>query len=100
MYVFIACVRFSVIHRGSVVIPSERAFPPKTSPIFFGAALQDYVCVAETNRRAVQVEDFKEHNVTIRDFDTSHWLILSKADEVCRELESWIESAVIGQAGQ
>lgn len=80
------------------VIPPERALPPPTSPLFFGAALQDYICRAGPGRQIMEGEEFKQHNVTIRDFDADHWLVFSKADEVCKELESWIEGTVLTKA--
>lgn len=82
-----------------VVIPDELAFPPKTAPLFFAGALQDYLCLAEEGHQTMQIPQLKDHDVTIRDFDSDHWLILSKAEEVCLELESWIQGTVIPKAG-
>lgn len=86
------CTRSSTAHRSSdAEIPPERAYPPKSAPIFFGAALNDYVCVPSRNIAAFKNEKFKDHQVTIKEYDADHWLILSKADEIARDLEAWIE---------
>ena len=38
---------------------------------------------------------FKEHKVTIQDFESDHWVILGIPDEVCQELATWIEDVVL-----
>lgn len=75
-------------------VPPARILPPKTAPLFFGGAKHDFLCVAENGYTVFRSETFGEHDVTIREFDADHWIILSKADEVCREVESWIEGTV------
>ena len=77
------------------MIPPERAFPPKTSPLFFGATLKDTVCVPEAGYHSMKSEPLKDHDVTIRDFDTSHWVMFEKPKELCQELESWLEGHVV-----
>ncbi|KAJ3557331.1 hypothetical protein NM688_g1528 [Phlebia brevispora] len=79
-------------------LPPERAWPPAHSPIFFGAATKDYLCVAANGHALFGSEQFKHHNVTVRDFEANHWLIFSHAEDICRELESWIESTVVKKA--
>lgn len=72
----------------------DRYLPPTTSPIFFGAALKDYICLAPLQKRTFADPKFKDHQVTIRDFDADHWLILSHADEINKELDTWLESVI------
>ncbi|KAJ3555945.1 hypothetical protein NM688_g2295 [Phlebia brevispora] len=79
-------------------LPPGCAFPPADAPIFFGAATKDYMCVAADGRALFGSEKFKHHNVTIRDFEADHWLIFSHAEDICRELESWIEGTVVKKA--
>lgn len=72
-------------------IPPERAYPPASAPIFYGAAIHDYICLAANGHAAFNADGFKNHSVTIKDYDADHWLILSKADEINHDLEAWIE---------
>ncbi|KAI0348477.1 alpha/beta-hydrolase [Trametopsis cervina] len=75
-------------------IPENHRFPPVNVPIFFGAARDDGVCTPQLGYDAFAVEEFKHHNVTIREFDGGHWIIFSHADEINKELLSWIEGTV------
>lgn len=62
-------------------------------PVFFGAALQDYVCLkamGETNTRKV----VDEKQLTIRDFDTGHWIMQQASDELNQELGAFFEGVV------
>ncbi|TCD69880.1 hypothetical protein EIP91_005957 [Steccherinum ochraceum] len=78
------------------VIPPNRMFPPISCPLFFGAALRDPACVAELGKKTMRQDGLKNHNITIRDFDGDHWLMLypELAASVRRELLSWIEGVV------
>lgn len=69
-----------------------------SAPIFFGAALKDYICIAEQAYERFAAEEFKNHNITIRDFDGDHWIILSHADEINKELKKWFEETVLPKA--
>ena len=91
-------LRKSLIVGRYTVAPPERAYPPKTSPIFFGATLRDHVCVPEFGYFTMKSEPLKDHDVTIRDFDASHWVMLSHPKETCQELESWLQEHVVGKA--
>ena len=33
---------------------------------------------------------FKGHQVTIKNYDADHWLILSKGPQISHDLEAWI----------
>lgn len=79
-------------------IPPERMFPPASAPIFFAAVSKDYICTPEIGRIIFGNDTFRNHSVTTTEYDADHWFILSHADQVARDLESWIESAVSGKA--
>ena len=66
-----------------------------TAPIFFGAAMRDYVCLAQMGIQLLTSEPFQKHNVTIREFDGDHWIILSHAAEINEALLAWIEDVVV-----
>lgn len=79
-------------------IPPERAYPPKHAPVFFGGALKDQVCLAQSGHAMFASEPFKEHSVTIRDYDADHWLILSHHEALARDLGEWIDGTVLKKA--
>ena len=79
-------------------IPDERAFPPASAPIFFGAAKHDAICLPSLGYETFTQKEFEDHSVTTREYDAGHWLILSKADEIAHDLEAWIEDTVIPKA--
>lgn len=72
-------------------VPDSHKFPPSSCPIFFGAALQDYICTADTGKHVFKRKEFAKHDITVRDFDADHWLILSTPDQINRELGCWLE---------
>ncbi|THH28593.1 hypothetical protein EUX98_g5603 [Antrodiella citrinella] len=76
-------------------IPKSQLLPPLASPLFFGAALQDPVCLAAAGKAAM-ASRLPDHNVTIRDFDGDHWMLEypAIAEEVNRELHVWLETVV------
>lgn len=78
-------------------IPAERAFPPASSPIFFGAALNDPVCEPNGGKAAMTQEAFKNHRVTIVDIDGDHWwpMYRDKAETVAKALHGWIKDVVM-----
>ena len=53
------------------------------------------MCLAQTGYAAFRAEPLKEHSVTTKEYDADHWLILSKADEIARDLEAWIDGTVL-----
>ena len=61
----------------------------------YGAEKHDTLCMPQIGYDAMGDVGFKEHNVTIREFDSDHWLIMSKAQEVSEELEKWIVDVVL-----
>ncbi|KAI0341819.1 alpha/beta-hydrolase [Trametopsis cervina] len=75
-------------------IPEGRRFPPVHAPIFFGAAIHDPVCVPTLGYETFAAEEFKQHNITIHDFNGDHWLIFSCADSINKELLRWIEGNI------
>jgi pimeloyl-ACP methyl ester carboxylesterase len=60
-----------------------------TKPVFFGAATKDCVTVPATGKFALE-KYCKEAPVTIREFDTGHWVALEAPDELNKELATWI----------
>ncbi|KAI0791299.1 epoxide hydrolase [Abortiporus biennis] len=74
-------------------VPKSKYIPPSSSPIFFGAALHDRVCLASIGASVFRLDAFKDHKVTVKEYDGDHWLIISHADQVNRDLESWIVEA-------
>lgn len=72
-------------------VPRSNQFPPSSCPIFFGAALQDYICTAAAGKHVFKRKEFANHDITVRDFDADHWLILSMPDQINRELGQWLE---------
>ena len=81
----------SLLTQSSSDIPPERAFPPKDAPVFFGAANKDYICLPAIGYGIFNGDSFKDHKVTIKEYDADHWLILSHAQQLTRDLEEWIE---------
>ncbi|KAK7053022.1 hypothetical protein VNI00_004343 [Paramarasmius palmivorus] len=58
-------------------------------PAFFGVALEDYVA-----RLEIQVPGTQElcSNLTLKEFQSNHWVQLQRPNELNRELGSWLES--------
>ncbi|KAJ7577446.1 Alpha/Beta hydrolase protein [Mycena floridula] len=56
-------------------------------PVFFGAALQDYVCVPKI---ALAVMNKTVTKLTVKEYDCDHWVQLAKPDEVNKDLLEWI----------
>ena len=54
------------------------------------AALKDRIGVAEVQKSYVTGIKFKDHDVTIHDYDADHWLILSNAKEISGDLDKWL----------
>jgi soluble epoxide hydrolase / lipid-phosphate phosphatase len=72
-------------------IPPENAFIQK--PVFFGAALRDYVAVAPIFIQSAI--EFSNSSLTIREYDSSHWVLLEAKDEVNNDLLQWIEGLTL-----
>jgi soluble epoxide hydrolase/lipid-phosphate phosphatase len=62
-------------------------------PTFLGAALRDYVCLAVFNK-AQMSQHVNIDKMTVQDFDTSHWVMLEKPDEVNAALEKFFVAAI------
>ncbi|KAF8885262.1 Alpha/Beta hydrolase protein [Gymnopilus junonius] len=58
-------------------------------PTFYGAALKDYVCLAQLTKPTMGALC---SNVTTKDFDTSHWIMLEASDELNDALEQFFRS--------
>ncbi|KIK58289.1 hypothetical protein GYMLUDRAFT_45497 [Collybiopsis luxurians FD-317 M1] len=60
-------------------------------PVFFGGALDDFVCLAGPNKK--RAEEYCT-DATFREYKTSHWLMLQVPEQLNEDLLSWIESVV------
>ncbi|EKM56424.1 uncharacterized protein PHACADRAFT_253530, partial [Phanerochaete carnosa HHB-10118-sp] len=81
------------VANASVLLQRSRQsanFPPDNAQIYFGAAKHDYVCFPKTCYVSFTQEVFSRHFLTIKECDADHWLVLSHADEIARDLEEWI----------
>ncbi|GJE89531.1 alpha/beta hydrolase [Phanerochaete sordida] len=76
-------------------IPDDRKFPPARAPIYFGIAQQDAICLPEIGYQTFANEGFKNHSITIKEYDAAHWLIISEAAEIASDLEGWLEKSVL-----
>ncbi|THU80606.1 alpha/beta-hydrolase [Dendrothele bispora CBS 962.96] len=68
-------------------IPSENAVLKK--PVFFGAALRDYIAIAATYIAATLQNS--NDTLTIQQYDSGHWVMLEVKDKVNTDLLQWIE---------
>ncbi|KAJ7121590.1 Alpha/Beta hydrolase protein [Mycena epipterygia] len=76
-----------------VVVEDDKLVPKENymikHPVFFGAAQQDYVCTPQ-----VALTTMKDAcpALTVRDYQTGHWVQLADPDKVNKDLLEWIES--------
>jgi soluble epoxide hydrolase/lipid-phosphate phosphatase len=56
--------------------------------VFVGAATKDYICLAD-----MQIATAEAHcpQLTVRKYDSSHWVLWSHADELNPDLLAWVE---------
>lgn len=66
-------------------IPVDRYKTDK--PVFFGAALEDYVAIAAVN--ILRTKSMCE-NLTVKEFQANHWVQLQLPNEVNKELAAWL----------
>ncbi|EJD34800.1 Nrap-domain-containing protein [Auricularia subglabra TFB-10046 SS5] len=62
-------------------------------PVFFGAALKDYIGLADVQKAAVR-KVVSGANLTIKEFDTGHFVNLESPEEVNRELDAWLQTII------
>ncbi|EMD40596.1 hypothetical protein CERSUDRAFT_148764 [Gelatoporia subvermispora B] len=72
-------------------IPQERYVVQK--PVFFGACKKDFVCLPALG---LANADKLCPNLTVKEFDTDHWVQLAAPDELNIALKGWIDSMVVG----
>ncbi|EEB92245.1 hypothetical protein MPER_09275 [Moniliophthora perniciosa FA553] len=74
-------------------IPPERRFLPNI-PVFFGDALKDHIAREELFLGTLGVPEspLNGENVTRKDFDACHWLMMEKPDEVSQALNELLSS--------
>ncbi|KAG6876315.1 hypothetical protein C0992_000106 [Termitomyces sp. T32_za158] len=58
-------------------------------PVFLGTALQDYVCLAPL-QKALAARSIKGP-LTMKEFDTDHWVMWQEKEKVNEELLTWIQ---------
>lgn len=63
-----------------------------TVPVFFGAALKDFICVPALYTPALQ--EYAKGGLTIKDFgESDHWLPINESrEDLNKALLEWIES--------
>lgn len=92
----------SFYHRPPLIqdpaIPPERRLPPVSTPIFFGVGTRDLICTPRIGRMSFASEPFKNHNITIKEFDGDHWFTKSHGKEIARELDAWVSGVVVPAA--
>ncbi|KAJ7585712.1 Alpha/Beta hydrolase protein, partial [Mycena floridula] len=57
-------------------------------PVFFGAALKDYACMPKLGLAATPPSVVPK--LTVKEYDSSHWVQLAKPDELNKDLLEWI----------
>lgn len=68
-------------------IPKENILIQK--PVFFGASLKDFVCLAEAQK--VTTASLAK-DLTVHEYDACHWVQLEAKDELNRDLLAWIKA--------
>ncbi|KAJ7121620.1 epoxide hydrolase [Mycena epipterygia] len=76
-----------VVAEDDKLVPKENYIIKQ--PVFFAAAHEDYVCAPKVG--LVMMKDVCP-NLTVRDYQTSHWVQLAAPDKVNKDLLEWIES--------
>jgi soluble epoxide hydrolase / lipid-phosphate phosphatase len=59
-------------------------------PTFFGAALQDVVCLSELGKQAT-AKYCKDVDTVVHEYDGGHWIVFSHAKPLANDLHSWIQ---------
>jgi hypothetical protein len=94
---FTSLKSFSIVCNGlnhesySTGIPPENTFVQK--PVFFGAALRDYVVIAPIFIQSVIT--FSNSSLSIHEYNSGHWVMLEVKDEVNSDLLQWIEGLAL-----
>ncbi|KAF5322947.1 hypothetical protein D9758_018472 [Tetrapyrgos nigripes] len=82
------------IARGTLEGQDDQGIPPENalihSPVFFGAALRDYVLVSAPSFLAGALVS-SNSTATIREYNSGHWVQMAFPDEVNGDLLEWIE---------
>lgn len=76
-------------------IPLDQEFPPKSAPIFFAAAEQDYICVPKLVNQVWDLPQFKDHKITKKTYAADHWVVFSKAEQLSIDLEEWLRQVTV-----
>lgn len=62
---------------------------PIQQPVFFGAAMKDYVCLGAVGKASAA--QYCKGPLTIKEFDAGHWLMWEEKDKLNGELLEWIK---------
>ncbi|KAF7790085.1 hypothetical protein EIP86_001035 [Pleurotus ostreatoroseus] len=81
---------FEAIDEYNKDIPPEHEFPAQNAPIFFAAAEEDYICTPGMAEAVWSLPEFKDHKITKKSYAADHWVIFSKAEQMCVDLEEWL----------
>ncbi|KAF8064071.1 alpha/beta-hydrolase [Lyophyllum atratum] len=69
-----------------------KSIPPENlsiqKPVFFGAAMQDVLCLAAMG---MGVSQHIKGPLTVKEFNTGHWLMWEERDKLNQELFDWVE---------
>ncbi|KAF5338568.1 hypothetical protein D9758_016547 [Tetrapyrgos nigripes] len=81
------------IVRGTLEGEDDQGISPENAlihrPVFFGAALRDYISVAPIFVAGALVSS--NSTVTIREYNSGHWVQMAFPDEINSDLLQWIE---------
>jgi pimeloyl-ACP methyl ester carboxylesterase len=66
-------------------------------PVFFGAALRDYVCLAQLGKEHT-ARRCSHPSTIIKEYDGDHWIMFSHAEQIAADLHSWIKSLKVGDS--
>jgi soluble epoxide hydrolase / lipid-phosphate phosphatase len=61
-----------------------------TKPVIFVGSSRDEICASKLIHGSMEM--FAKGSYTFREFDADHWVIWSHADELNRELLTWIKT--------
>ncbi|THH32650.1 hypothetical protein EUX98_g1519 [Antrodiella citrinella] len=73
----------------------EQQLPPVSTPIYFGVGQHDVICTPKIGKMMFSLDPFKNHIITIKEYDGDHWLVISNGEEIARELDTWVSDVVV-----
>ncbi len=90
-------LRICVVKRRAdplLLLPAPLADIPKENyvikqPVFFGGCKQDYICLSAP---AIATIGQTCPNVTVREFESDHWVQLAAPDQLNEALLAWVQN--------